>query len=531
MDRARLRARFALDAVFLALTLVAPASGQQAPPTASEAPAPVIDWSSLDRAYLGRLREQYHLDEVIAHADNDYEKVVALCQWVRSRWEHNGSSEPTKSDPIAILEEAAQGKRFRCVEYAIVLTGALNAIGIRARVLALKTADVETRESGAGHVVAEAYLPDKKKWIMVDGQWDVIPLHDGEPLNAHELRQALARKEEIELDSISATTLELYLSWIAPYLYYLDFNPKNPLSGGNARDGGLMLVPDGAKKPTVFQRKWPLAYLTYTTSVDSFYQAPIDLDALAREIVGDAERASDKCDRIVGWTNRQLAWTATDYQSRSVTEILARKGGNCSEQVAVVRALLDRAGVETRRVAEINLQPESERRRSDAAALVKSRGLRYSVFGARHNDHRWIEIRDAASGTWIPADPSLGLLGEPAWLRARVSFAPRPTHAILPSRDMLVPIAIFAVDDGETRILEDRTEHYLADGFKSLYPALAARESFARWVALLREIDPRAQGALLGKIDLHESAPTIASLAQAYDDLRREATELGLIGS
>jgi hypothetical protein len=112
-----------------------------------------------------------------------------------------------------------------------------------------------------------------------------------------------------------------------------------------------------------------------------------------------------------------------------------------------------------------------------------------------------------------------------------VSFAARPTHAILPSRDMIVPIAIFAVDDGETRILEDRTEHYLADGFKSLYPALAARETFARWLALLHELDPRAQGALLGKIDLHESAPTIASLAQAYEALRREATELGLIGS
>ncbi|MFO0984692.1 MAG: transglutaminase-like domain-containing protein [Planctomycetota bacterium] len=532
MDLASLRARLLFDAVFLALAFLALTYGQQAAPLANVAATAMIDWNALDRAYLRRLRETYHLDEVIARADNDYERVLAVCRWVRSRWEHNGSNEPRRSDPIAILEEAAQGKSFRCVEYAIVLSGALNAIGIRARVLALKTADVETRESGAGHVVAEAFLPDQKKWLMVDGQWDVIPLRAGEPLNAHELGQALARQDgDIDVDGISGTTREQYLPWIAPYLYYLDINLKNPMAGGNSRDGGLMLLPEGARKPTTFQRRWPLDYLTYTTSVETFYQAPIDLDALAREIVGDAERALEKCERIVAWTNRQLAWTVTDYQSRNVTEIVARKRGNCSEQVLVARALLDRVGVETRRVAEINLQPESERRQNDAAALVKSRGLRCSVFGSRHNDHRWIEVHDAASGTWIPADPSLGLLGEPAWLRARVSFAPRPTDAILLSRDMIVPIAIYAVDDGEQRILEDRTEHYLADGLRSLYPALAVRESFARWVALLRELGPRAEGALLGKIDLHESAPTIASLAQAYETLRREAVELGLIGS
>src|SRR5262245_41748594 len=80
------------------------------PATSAATSLPIIDWSALDRTYLARLREQYHLDEVVARADGDYERVLAISQWVRSRWEHNGSNEPKQSDPIAILEEAETGK-------------------------------------------------------------------------------------------------------------------------------------------------------------------------------------------------------------------------------------------------------------------------------------------------------------------------------------------------------------------------------------------------------------------------------------
>jgi hypothetical protein len=35
-----------------------------------------------------------------------------------------------------------------------------------------------------------------------------------------------------------------------------------------------MLVPLGAKNPTVFQIKYPLDYLIYTNSLKDFYQIP-----------------------------------------------------------------------------------------------------------------------------------------------------------------------------------------------------------------------------------------------------------------
>src|SRR5262245_47633605 len=67
--------------------------------------------------YLARLRTRYALDAVIAAAKTDYDKVRAVSAWVHSRWRHDGNNQPAKPDPISILEEAATGERFRCVEY------------------------------------------------------------------------------------------------------------------------------------------------------------------------------------------------------------------------------------------------------------------------------------------------------------------------------------------------------------------------------------------------------------------------------
>jgi hypothetical protein len=109
------------------------------------------------------------LDKVVAAERGDYAKVRAVSRWVRSRWEHNGSNEPQKPDPISILREAAEGKRFRCVEYAVVLSAALNAVGIPARKVSLAQ-DGYHAGVGRGHVVSEAWIDDLGRWVVLDGQ-------------------------------------------------------------------------------------------------------------------------------------------------------------------------------------------------------------------------------------------------------------------------------------------------------------------------------------------------------------------------
>lgn len=231
-------------------------------------------WSAPSEPYLTLLRERYELDAVVRGAGGDYERLQRVSRWVRSRWEHNGDNVPHASDPLSILAEAATGRRFRCVEYSIVLSGALNSLGIPARVVGLKTADVETRASGAGHVVAEAYLHDQGKWVLVDGQWDVIPTLGGVPLNAVELQRALAeRAPGLGVVSLSGASAREYFSWTAPYLFYFDAQLDHRF-GAVREPGVLMLVPIGAARPRVFQRIQPLLHHSYTHSLAAFYAPP-----------------------------------------------------------------------------------------------------------------------------------------------------------------------------------------------------------------------------------------------------------------
>ncbi len=248
----------------------------------------------------------------------------------------------------------------------------------------------------------------------------------------------------------------------------------------------------------------------------------VDKAALAHAAAGEATTTLARVRSVVGWANQSFKWTYTDYKERTVDEILARRGGNCFEQTMVVAALLNELGIRTRPVREINIQPSSRLRQWSAARRVRKTGTSASVFGLQHNDHFWMEFWDDASGEWTPADASLDLVGFDAWLRARVGFGPRPTHRILPSRDMLVPIAIFAQDDS-TR--ESRTAHYLLAGFNAVYGGrLEKLAAWEDWTAALTDLDPATRGAFDGKVNLHEHGKTIARAKVAYKSL---ATQYG----
>lgn len=232
-------------------------------------------------AYLNRLKAQYLLEKVVEGATSDSARALRLLKWTHDQWKHNGMNEPKKRDALSILEEVkTEGKQFRCVEYGVVATAALNAFGLPARVLGLKMKDVETIEGGAGHVLLEVYLPDLKKWVLMDGQWDAMPVLNGVPLNAVEFQQAIASNyEALQIRSLSGTGKADYVKWIYPYLYYMDIAFDNRETGGVEKSlyqgkRNLMLVPQGAKEPKVFQKARPIDYVIYTRSVADFYAAP-----------------------------------------------------------------------------------------------------------------------------------------------------------------------------------------------------------------------------------------------------------------
>ena len=195
-------------------------------------------YSDPDEPYLTKLRAEFGLEEIVAGAETDLEKIRAVNAWVHGLWRHHGWNQPERNDPMSILREVAEGKRFRCVEYAIVINGCLNSLGLRSRVLALKTEDVQTRNWGAGHVVAEAF----------------------------------ERELGILTEKMTWRKAERFFGWITEYLYHFDVRidlrvpPQTP--------GSIILLPVGTVPPTVFQKRYPITNMTYTNSVAAFYAEP-----------------------------------------------------------------------------------------------------------------------------------------------------------------------------------------------------------------------------------------------------------------
>jgi len=225
------------------------------------------------------LRKKYDLEGLVCKAKDDYEKLKLILAWVQKRWEHHGDNKPSKSDPLTILKEVSEGKRFRCVEYGIVVAGCARSLSMPSRRLGLKRPDVETAKSGAGHVVAEVWLNQFNKWVFVDGQWGAIPEVNGVPLNAVEFQDAIARETPgLKIHFATKKDEKDYLVWVARYLYYFDFNLDQRFYAKDYEKrrytplrGKIMLVPKGAKKPKVFQRETPIKNCTYISNPKVFY--------------------------------------------------------------------------------------------------------------------------------------------------------------------------------------------------------------------------------------------------------------------
>jgi hypothetical protein len=267
-------------ATVLALACTAACGGTTAPEV--RAPTPVYDeagaterfahvWSDAADPYYARLRPQHGLDALVAGATTDLARVQAVSRWTHTRFAHDGANAAPRPDPASILQDAALGRRFRCVEYATVASGALTALGIRTRMVWLLTREEGTRTDGVAHVVAEAYLRDAGRWVMVDAQWDAVPLLDGQPINALELQGALARPAPgLTVASRSGTRTDDYGRWIAPYLHYfytpLDHRVELPRTGA-----ALVLAPIGDES---LARKYPAPVTRYTRSPAAFYARP-----------------------------------------------------------------------------------------------------------------------------------------------------------------------------------------------------------------------------------------------------------------
>lgn len=215
---------------------------------------------------LKLLRETIKLDSVVGDCKKDLDKIKLTTLYIHNLCEHDGWSDLQTRDPVAIAKKALNGETFRCVEFSILMAGCLRAINIPARILSLKTKEVETTEVGAGHVTVEAFVDNQ--WVFIDPQACFIPSIDGKLLSAVDLCYHLnTPSSHLVVNELKTETkTDDYVTWIKDYLYYFD-TFLSPVK----EETKVMLVPLGAKHPTVFQKYSPLTDILYTSSLTAFY--------------------------------------------------------------------------------------------------------------------------------------------------------------------------------------------------------------------------------------------------------------------
>ncbi|MEU6859098.1 hypothetical protein AB0B28_09545 [Glycomyces sp. NPDC046736] len=97
-----------------------------------------------------------------------WDTALTLLAWTADLWRH-ANARINAGDALDVLEQVALGARYSCVEYSIVLAQALNARKVPARRVWLRRGDYHDGV-GQGHAVAEAWIDDLDRWVLLDGQ-------------------------------------------------------------------------------------------------------------------------------------------------------------------------------------------------------------------------------------------------------------------------------------------------------------------------------------------------------------------------
>ncbi len=243
---------------------------------ASSTAYPLLYPDTANNAFLTFVRTKYNLVQIVSGANSDLQKVIKLTDWIHTQWQHDGNNSPNGNNVDQVLTGASQGNRYSCVGYGIALAGCLNAIGLKSRVLGLKRKDVETAACCAGHVCTEVFLNDVQKWIIADAQFDVVSMLNNVPLNAYELRNAIANNLNTLVLLGANNSKENYTSFVGTYLYFFDIKLNNRDIQNPTASKSLLLVPNGVATPTIFQINYAInsSGVLGTNFIGDFYAAP-----------------------------------------------------------------------------------------------------------------------------------------------------------------------------------------------------------------------------------------------------------------
>lgn len=129
-----------------------------------------FEYEKFDEPRLAELRAKYRLDEVVAGARSETEKMIKLRNWVAAQWKY---VPPTDHYPAWDADEILQLRKGFCVQYAIVCMQCASSLGMQARFVFGHFPSVTLKGEGvSGHEVTEVWHNELGKWVMMDAQRD-----------------------------------------------------------------------------------------------------------------------------------------------------------------------------------------------------------------------------------------------------------------------------------------------------------------------------------------------------------------------
>lgn len=157
--------------------------------------APSMVWES-DSQLLAAVLEG--VPEEVTRLGPTLDRVRRICTWVAGQWEYyNKSPLPAPWDPATILAWGRAKAGFggirptvHCVHYAVAFALICAGAGIPARCSAFTGAIPSAVGPACGHFVAEVWLEEFQKWVLVDPNLDGIPFDGSTPMSVDEVRDS-----------------------------------------------------------------------------------------------------------------------------------------------------------------------------------------------------------------------------------------------------------------------------------------------------------------------------------------------------
>jgi len=149
-----------------------------------------FDYQPFSDHKLEILRNEYDLVKLTEPYKDEFDKFKILRDWVRRQWKYGYPDEVSRDyDSIDILRRAKNGESFWCSEYAVVFIQCALSLGYQARYVALRK----------GHVIAEIWSNEFKKWVIMDPTFNIHFEKKGIPLNCLDLFNAFNDNQTEEI--------------------------------------------------------------------------------------------------------------------------------------------------------------------------------------------------------------------------------------------------------------------------------------------------------------------------------------------